>query len=215
MRPEFIINERGSVFCKFHPKYQNFSENVKDLHNIQEPQLEITKFHETRRIWHEVKTCKTCDHFIQNDCFFSRRKITLIRLRAKLQMYRCKFCGSAIDDVFYILYKKIAGQKYNVKIPLVCCLCYISLRSTNMKKEFKSQFKDYFAKSMGFLLLAFIPGITFFFPSFTDNFPMTVLVIYIFIIFFSVAFLNFIKILKLKCSLKKSEFFKDLLEKVK
>jgi len=39
MRPEFIINDRGAVFCKSHPKYQIFSEYIKELHNIQEPHL--------------------------------------------------------------------------------------------------------------------------------------------------------------------------------
>ena len=212
MRPEFIVNDHGVRFCKSHPKYQAFSDSVSELHNLQDQQLKATRFHETRRIWHQVESCTTCDHYIQNHCYFSPRRIKVIRVKTKLQMYRCKLCGSAIDRVYDILYKKVSKKKDNVEIPLICRLCYLSLHSDNMKKEFRTQRRSFLIWSITLLVISLIPAYVFFRISFEEYFPISILVIVAFIIFFSWSILEFIKILKLKISLKKSKFFKAFLE---
>ena len=103
MKPEFKISERGTVLCKFHPKYQLYNEKLRELHNANDTDSKYKIFDEYRILWRQVKSCFNCDYFTQDECYFSNRKIKWIRSKIKLQLYRCKFCGSAIDDGFYVL----------------------------------------------------------------------------------------------------------------
>ena len=212
MKPDFNIDDFGRIYCKSHPKYQLFNALLEELHKTENWRT-AKVYPEVRKLYPIVKSCEICDHFIQNDCYFSKRDFKKIKLKTKLKLYRCKLCGSAIEEMYNILYKKISEREHDIKMPLVCCLCYLNLRSDNVKKAFKTQIKEFILFGLGCLLLSFIPMVFVFQLPLEENFPFSIFLFTIFIIFVGSSFLFFMKILKLKFSLKKSKFLIDLLRK--
>jgi len=211
MKPEFIIGDLGRIYCKSHPKYQLYNALFEEMHETENWRTS-TVFPEVKKLYNIIKTCETCDNYIHNHCYFSKRDIKRIKLRTNLRLYRCKVCGSAIDKIFNVLFRKISEQEHNIKMPLVCCLCYLNLRSNNVREGFKTQIKEFILMSLGCLILSFIPMFFVFQLPLEENFPFSIFLFTIFIIFVGSSFLFFMKILKLKFSLRKSEFLKYLIK---
>ena len=202
MKPEFVIDDFGRIYCKSHPKYQLFNALLEEMHKTENWRTSKV-YPEVRQLYPIIKNCQTCDHYLQNDCYFSKRDFKKIKLKTKLRLYRCKLCGSAIEEIYNVLHKKISESEKNIKIPLLCRSCDLNLRSDNVKKAFKTQIKEFILLSLGCLILSFIPMFFVFQHPFEKNFPFSIFLFTIFIIFVGSSFLFFMKILKLKFSSKK------------
>ena len=212
MKPEFNIDDFGRIYCKSHPKYQLFNSLIKEYHNTEDKNLKTVKFYEIIRISKQVKSCEICDHYLQNDCYFSKRDFKKIKLKTKLRLYRCKLCGSAIEEVYSILHKKISESENNIKIPLLCRYCEINLRSDNVKKAFKSHSRSFMIMGVTTLIIGLIPlycGFYIYLHAFEEFFAIFIFLIALTIVFFSWSIIFFIKILKLKFPPKKSGIIKD------
>ncbi len=116
IEPKFEIDEKGRVLCLNHTNYEFFKDP--DIKRSQEQLLE------------KQLTCKTCEHYRNNNCYFSKLRIDQIEYKRvkKKKGYVCKLCGNKIDRMLTIIYKKYYKEKYNVNFPLICCACYDALR---------------------------------------------------------------------------------------
>ena len=113
IEPKFIIDDKGRVLCKKHSKYDNFIEPKDYFQNLY---LEVEL------------TCKTCLHYENNDCFFSKSKIDEIEINRikKKKESLCRLCGKRIDRMFSIIHKLYNKEIYDIEMPLICCLLYTS-----------------------------------------------------------------------------------------
>ncbi|MFX1256839.1 MAG: hypothetical protein ACFFAN_03190 [Promethearchaeota archaeon] len=127
----FEIDEKGRVICKSHSKYDFF---IKPKDYFQDLYLDIEL------------TCKTCVHYQNNDCYFSKSRIDIIEYkRQRRESYFCKFCRKKIERMFSIIYKLYYKEIFDVEIPLICCDCY--------EKINKDEFLSYCKKMTDFYLL--------------------------------------------------------------
>lgn len=116
IEPKFEIDESGRVLCLKHSKYEFFKD----------PQ--ITQFQP--HLLEKQLTCKSCIHYHNNNCYFSKLLIDQIEYKRtkKRKGYTCKLCGNKIDRMLTIIHKKYYKEKYNVNFPLICCACYDALK---------------------------------------------------------------------------------------
>ncbi|TFG02076.1 MAG: hypothetical protein EU542_05740 [Promethearchaeota archaeon] len=111
IQPEFEIDGKNRVLCKYHSHYFEFITPTLDY------------FEE---IYLDSKlTCLTCDHYQNDECYFTRSKIDDIEKRRKKgkRQFSCVLCGQKIERMFTIVHKLYNEQIDSVKIPLICCDC--------------------------------------------------------------------------------------------
>lgn len=124
--PSFEIDIKGRSICQDHSDYIRFIDPNKDF--FQDLNLDA------------LLTCKTCSHYENDECYFTKSEINEIdkkRLRKFFNPYRCKLCGSHILIMFTVVHKLLQEkniQNVNVKIPLICCNCYDSINNKEFKK---------------------------------------------------------------------------------
>ncbi|MFX1409394.1 MAG: hypothetical protein ACFFA6_03515 [Promethearchaeota archaeon] len=167
VEPSFEIDDKGRVICQYHPNYPFFMMPNKTY--FEERKLEI------------LLTCKTCSHYQNNDCYFSKARIdNLEQKRLKKTDYLCKLCGNRIDRMFTIIYKLYFKERYNIDIPLICCNCYDSLK----RNEFvsRSKWKIYLILSSIFSTIFFLVYFLTFGLIFSSGFSTTLVFLLIGII---------------------------------
>ena len=126
VEPTFEIDEKGRVLCLSHSYYPFFKMPNKSY--FQERQME------------NMLTCKACDHYIQNDCFFPRSEIDKIEIdRTEGSTFLCKLCGNRIDRMLTVIHKLYFKERFKIEMPLICCSCYESLKKNQFLKESKRQ----------------------------------------------------------------------------
>ena len=123
VEPSFEIDEKGRVICKEHSNYNYFMRPGKDFFYdmLLERQL----------------TCKTCSHYFDNNCYFQKSEIDEIdekRIRKK-KHFRCNLCHHKISIMLSVVQKIYNEEKYNIKIPLVCCDCYERIKNDEVVRE--------------------------------------------------------------------------------
>lgn len=114
IEPSFEIDEKNRVICQSHSRYLQFLKPKMNSYEelIMEKQL----------------TCKLCDHYINDDCYFPRAEIDKIEFdRLNRARFQCNLCGNKIDLMLTIMQKIYFEVKFNTVIPLICCSCYQSL----------------------------------------------------------------------------------------
>ena len=125
--PSFEIDNKGRVLCKKHSEYSFFK-------------LQHKSYYQERRM-ENLLTCKTCIHYEQNDCYFPREEINKIEFdREKRNRFKCVLCGNRIDRMLTIIQKLYYEEKFNVKIPLICCICYETLKNGTFLEFFSKRF---------------------------------------------------------------------------
>ncbi|TXT66990.1 MAG: hypothetical protein BAJALOKI1v1_220023 [Promethearchaeota archaeon] len=123
--PSFEIDSDGRVLCRAHSNYDFF--------------LELECQENSARCLDRELTCKTCEHYYNDDCYFSKEIIDQVetnRLKKK-KKFICKLCGNKIDRMLTILYSLYFKDKYNVKIPLICCACHAALKEDKFEESSK------------------------------------------------------------------------------
>lgn len=195
VEPSFEIDEKGRVICQYHSNYSFFVMPSKTM--LQEKQMEI------------LLTCKTCQHYLNNDCYFPRREIDKIEIdRTKRHMFICKFCGNYIDRMLSVIQKLYFKERFNIEIPLICCSCYESLKTHKLIKDLKVK-----SNRIKLNLLISILGIIFMYL--TRNFFLSMPAIYVsiwFLIILSlVSFLMqyFMSLSRLNSMKKGKKFYKE------
>ena len=136
IEPSFEIDEKGRVICQSHSNY---------------PQLikpEKTPFEEMQM--ETQLTCKTCSHYKNDDCYFPKADIDKIEFdRISRTRFECNFCGNKIDRMLTIMQKIYLEEKFQMKMPLICCSCYENLKN--------KKFDEYFNKRIWEALLFYAP----------------------------------------------------------
>lgn len=139
--PSFEIDDKGRVICKKHSKYEYFIE-PKDY--FQHLYLEVEL------------TCKTCSHYLNDNCFFPKSKIDEIELkRLKKREFFCKLCGKRIDRMLSIIHKLYNKEIYDIDMPLICCDCFEKINN--------EEFLSYSKKLTDFYILNIVVSIFFLF----------------------------------------------------
>lgn len=139
INPSFEIDKKGRSICQFHSEYLHFIDPDKDF--FDELQLE------------HLLTCKTCEHYQHDECYFTKEMIDKIdkkRKRMLLNPYRCRLCGSKIHIMLTVI-NKIYQEKTisNLELPLICCGCYESIKV----KEFKRHLLKRISSSIEVIIL--------------------------------------------------------------
>ena len=139
VEPSFKIDEKGRVICKEHSNYNYFIRPDKDFFYDMLLESELT--------------CKTCSHYFDNNCYFQKSEIDLIEQNRenKKKDYKCKLCGNRISIMLSIVQKIYNEEKYNIKIPLICCNCYERINNNDFMRESKNRtFLTLFLLIVGF-----------------------------------------------------------------
>jgi hypothetical protein len=174
VEPTFEIDDMGRALCQCHSNYAYFIAPGKSY--FQERQLE------------RLLTCKSCSHYFDNDCYFPKTEIDKIEYdRLRRNAFICKLCGNKIDRMFTVIQKLYLKEKYNVEIPLICCLCYESLNHNEYLEESKKWFYKF---------LYVVIGQSFFLFYFLISFLIFGPVSFLFLLFCIPWFLSTYKILK-------------------
>ena len=136
IEPSFEIDEKGRVICQSHSNYPQFIKPGKTP--FEEMQME------------KLLTCKTCSHYKNDDCYFPKADIDKIEFdRVNRTRFECNFCGNKIDRMLTIIQKIYLEEKFHMKMPLICCSCYESLKN--------KKFDEYFNKRIWEALLFYTP----------------------------------------------------------
>ena len=138
MKPSFEIDDKGRVICKKHSNYDYF---IKPKDYFQDIYLEIEL------------TCKTCSHYQNDNCYFSKTRIDEIDIKRLKRAYLCRLCGRKIDRILTVIYKLFYKETYNVDMPLICCDCYEKINN--------NEFLSYSKKMTDFYILNIIISIFF------------------------------------------------------
>ena len=184
IEPSFEIDEKGRVICQFHSNYPQLIKPEKTT--FEEMQLE------------KQLTCITCSHYKNDDCYFPKADIDKIEFdRINRTRFECKLCGNKIDRMLTIMQKIYLEEKFQMKMPLICCSCYESLK--------EKKFDEYFNKRIWEALLFYTPVLF----SFGNPYPINL--VFVITSFFAVIILKFI----IKQYFHYSLFLIDLLKGMK
>ncbi len=143
INPTFEIDEKGRVICQRHTNFPFFVMASK----IRQQEIQMEK----------ELTCITCLHYKNDECYFPKTEIDKIEAdRLGMIAFKCKLCGSQIDRMLTVIQKLYLQEKFNIEIPLVCCMCYESLKKKNfMEYHEKRLYLAYFLNVsiiIGFIL---------------------------------------------------------------
>ncbi|MHA1688140.1 MAG: hypothetical protein ACTSYC_06315 [Promethearchaeota archaeon] len=129
IEPKFEIDDKKRVICQNHSDYLHFIDPNKDYFEEQFLELKLT--------------CKTCKHYQNDDCYFSRTRLDKI-LSNGSKRYKCAFCGSPIECMFTIIQKLYFKERYNVELTLTCCNCQEFISKGTYLIETKRKMLAYF-----------------------------------------------------------------------
>ena len=122
--PIFELDEVGRVLCKNHTKYVKFK--------LAPSSIDILGL----LLRDKKLTCKTCEEYISDNCYFSKSLIDKIIHNKSFfrRKFKCDICKSRINLVFNILYKYYLEQypKKEIRISSICCGCFHSLKSKDL-----------------------------------------------------------------------------------
>ena len=181
IEPSFEIDEKGRVICQSHSEYPHLIRPGKT--HLEELQME------------KDLTCKSCSHYINDDCYFPKSEIDKIELdRLNRSRFQCNLCGNKIDRMLTIVQKIYFEVKFNMNMPLICCNCYLSLE----EKKFTEYYKRRLWESLSF----YLPCLILIF----NTYPFNLIFVIIYILFIFV-----VKIV-IKLKFHYSLFLMDLLE---
>jgi hypothetical protein len=118
IEPSFEVDTKGRVLCQSHSKYPSFLQ----------PQFSARD----ERLLEKQFTCKICDHYINDECYFPRSEIDKIEFDIlHKSRFQCNLCGNKIDLMLTVMQKIYLEVRFNTNMPLICCECYSSLEKKN------------------------------------------------------------------------------------
>ncbi len=127
IEPNFIVNEEGRVFCS---KHTLFNKPREQPQQSLPPILNLFATPQPPPL-----TCITCGHYFNDSCYFAPESVDLILSQRDRGQIICDFCGDRISRSMSVLQKIYYENKFGVKMPLVCCECYASLKTNDFVKQ--------------------------------------------------------------------------------
>ncbi len=118
IQPSFYIDDSQRVVCESHSQI----ERIRVLSSSANQPL----FYESNEL-DRILTCKTCQHYHDDECFFPKSEIDKIERDRISYTFHCTLCGGSIDRPMTIMYSLYNKDKFNVNIPTICCSCFSSL----------------------------------------------------------------------------------------
>lgn len=193
IEPEFEIDNKNRVICKFHSNYIQFIDPSKDY--FEDIYLD------------KILTCLTCTHYFNNECYFSKSRIDRIEYkRRKKRAYKCQLCRHRIERMFTIIYKLYNKEAYGIEIPLICCSCYDKLSDNKFLSELKKLNLLYLFIILTSLFFLFY---FYFFLILLNLHPLLRLLLFIPYICFTVAII-FISLMRLKTNMSGIKTYKKI-----
>ncbi|MFX1340849.1 MAG: hypothetical protein ACFFDK_19720 [Promethearchaeota archaeon] len=196
IEPEFEIDKRNRVICKFHSDYIQFIDPNKDY--FEDIYLD------------KNLTCLTCTHYVYNECYFNKSRIDHIEnTRQKKRDFKCQLCRNRIERMFTIIYKLYNEEVYGIKIPLICCSCYDKLRDNQYLPELKKLNLFYLFIILTTIFFLFYLN---FFLMLLNLHPLIRLLIFISYFCLTIAII-FISLMRLKTNLSGIKTYKKMFPK--
>ncbi len=127
IEPIFSIDDKGRVICEEHTEISR----IRSLSPI------LNQNRQYAREYEALLTCKKCNHFFEDDCYFPRSEINKIEADRRSNKIQCKLCGSRIDRPLTLMNKYYLESKSsnNLEIPVICCSCYNSLEKNTFTQN--------------------------------------------------------------------------------
>jgi uncharacterized membrane protein len=143
IKPSFYIDDERRVICESHSQI----ERIRSLTAFSDfPGSEATFQLE------KLLTCKTCDFYKKDVCYFPKEEIDKIEKDRRTNYFHCKLCGGSIDRPLTIIYSLYNKEKFNVQMPTVCCTCFAALENGSFLKNARAQI----LKFSSFIILTLI-----------------------------------------------------------
>ncbi len=126
--PEFETEENGITICKKHTlRFKQLLDGKTRL------DLSTTRINPlTMNLLYP--SCKKCDYYINNECYFSQEEIKKFRRGLGLYIffnrYRCELCATPIKNIHNLMQQQFLEKNNNIKIPLLCSECKYSIKKT-------------------------------------------------------------------------------------
>ncbi|OLS12585.1 MAG: hypothetical protein RBG13Loki_3795 [Promethearchaeota archaeon CR_4] len=147
VQPNFIIDEEGRVFCTKHTLFNKVPEKTEEC---LPPILTLFATPQPPPL-----TCKTCGYYFRDSCYFSATSINeIVHARDRGQII-CEFCGEKITRVMSVFQKIFYENNFGVKMPLVCCGCFASLKNNDFVGQAKRNIFWWTIISFGSLFACF------------------------------------------------------------
>ena len=120
--PKFEIDNTGSFLCKTYTEHDTLKQSSSNTYYY--------------RVQHNMEhiTCKSCQHYFNNDCYFPKEKLDKLTHKISQKKFKCTACNSRIKRLFNILSQILSEKQNNVHTHQLCRRCYQVLRSRNPKK---------------------------------------------------------------------------------
>lgn len=87
-------------------------------------------------------SCKKCDHYINDECYFSQEEIKKFRRGIGAYIffnrYKCEFCATPISNIYNLMQQQFLEKNNNIKIPLLCSDCKNSIKKNTIKKKMRT-----------------------------------------------------------------------------
>lgn len=147
IRPSFYIDDKNRVICESHSQI----ERILTLTSL----AEVPAFEETHQL-ENIITCKTCAHYRNDVCYFSKEDINKIEKDRLSYSYHCNLCGQSIDRPLTIMHSLYNKTKFNVDIPTVCCTCYSSLEKDSYQDHSRQKMITTIIKLIFFAIIQFL-----------------------------------------------------------
>lgn len=163
IEPVFEIDTHSNTVCKSHSKYEKMLVNLYDRKNItffDNPIKNPSKYDKlTSSIYkdpdsdrpfdpflakilpHLYGSCRTCDHYSNNECYFSKEKIDKINkshgygFTLFFNKNVCELCGLKIRNEFNTMRKRYLEEMNKISIPLICTNCNYSIKRGKMGRN--------------------------------------------------------------------------------
>jgi len=135
--PVFEIDTHSITVCKSHSNYSSISDKYgHDPNPIFQFSPLFLKFTPN-----SYDSCKTCSHYYNNECYFSKEEIDRITkshgyaFTLFFNKNTCDICGLKLRNVFNTLRKLYLEEKTSKNFPLICSNCNYNIKHDKIWKK--------------------------------------------------------------------------------
>lgn len=163
INPVFEIDAHSNTVCKSHSKFDKILANLYDRKSItfyDTPLKSPSKLEKlTSSIYKDpdsdrpfgpflakalpqlIGSCKNCDHYYNNECYFSKEEIDDIRrshgyaFTLFFNKNVCELCGLKIRNEFNTMRRRYLEEVHKKRLPLICTYCNHSIKHGKIRKK--------------------------------------------------------------------------------